>query len=112
MHHFGFLRRLVGLAGGAVIPILAASAQPATNRFLFDEYLLVPLRVHFLSAQDSPAIHTTLTDKDFIRILGKINRVWSQAGLHFYVDSLVQEEAEHQQDYAQHGWQGDRVGLL
>jgi hypothetical protein len=109
MQYFGFLRRLVACA---MLAMLATNAKAETNRFSFDEYLLVPLRVHLLLAKESPAIHTTLTEKDITRILGKMNGVWSQAGFHFYLESLVHEEAEHQQDYAEHGKLGERMGLL
>jgi len=70
------------------------------------------MRVHLLSAQYSPAIQTTLTEKDITRILKKVNQVWSQAGLHFYLESLVREEAAHQELGAQLGEQADRLWLL
>src|SRR6266566_3864200 len=70
-----------------------------TNRpvFTFDEYLLAPLRIHLLSATNAPAIRTTLTESDIARILKKINAVWSQAGICFWLESLVREEAAHQE---------------
>jgi hypothetical protein len=73
-----------------------AGGETQTNRFSFNDYLLVPIRVHLLMAKDSPAIQTTLTESDITRILGKMNRVWAQAGLHFYLESLVSEEANVQ----------------
>ncbi len=87
----GFLPQWLALTGSAVICLLAARGQAATNEF--NDYLLVPLRVHLLSAKDSSAVHTTLTEKDVARILGKMNGVWARAGLHFYFESLVREEA-------------------
>jgi len=70
-----------------------------TNRpvFAFDEYLLAPLRIHLLSATNAPAVQTTLTESDMARILKKINAVWSQAGICFWLESLVREEAVHQE---------------
>ena len=70
-----------------------------TNRpvFAFDEYLLAPLRIHLLSATNAPAIQTTLTESDIARILKKINGIWSQAGICFWLESLVREEAAHQE---------------
>jgi len=68
-----------------------ACAQSPTNQFHFSDYLLVPLKVHFLLATNAPAIQTTLTETDFDRILGKMNRVWSQAGLHFFIQSIQHE---------------------
>jgi hypothetical protein len=59
--------------------------------------------VHLLSAKDSPAIQTTLTEADIARILGKVNGVWAQAGVRFYLESSVREEAIHQDSYAEGG---------
>ncbi len=77
----------------------ASSAESTTNGFKFDDFLLVPLRFHLLSAKDAPQLATTLTEKDITRILGKMNGVWAQAGVHFYRESLVTEEAEKQELY-------------
>ena len=70
-----------------------------TNRpvFAFDEYLIAPLRIHLLSATNAPAIQTTLTETDMARILKKINGIWSQAGICFWLESIVREEAAHQE---------------
>src|SRR6266571_7054947 len=87
------LAKLIALAGIGLILVQPAFGQGSTNRFSFEDYLLAPVRVHLLSAKDSPAIQTTLTETDITRILGKLNGVWAQAGLHFYLESLVREEA-------------------
>ena len=51
------------------------------------------MRVHLLSSADTPALQTTLTEQDIARILGKMNRVWSQAGIQFRIESFVHEAA-------------------
>lgn len=79
------------LALALILPAVTR-AQALTNAFSFDEFLLVPVRVHLLAAKDSPAIQTTLTETDIARIWKKVNGVWAQAGLHFYIESLVREE--------------------
>ena len=112
MPRLRFLLGLVLLAASGLIFIPSAPGQTATNRFSFDDYLMSPVRVHLLLAKDSPAIQTTLTENDIARILKKVNGVWSQAGLHFYLESLVREEAIHQEIYAQPGQQADRLALL
>ena len=81
----------VAVAGSGLILIQAARGATETNRFSFNDYLLVPIRVHLLMG--SPAVETTLTNGDITRILGKINRVWAQAGVHFHLESLVREPA-------------------
>ena len=86
----------------AAIMLMTGRAFPQTSaRGLgFEDYLLVPLRVHLLSAPAAPEIGTTLTKEDVARILEKINRVWSQAGVHFFLESLAEEEAANQHVYA------------
>ncbi len=68
-------------------------AQTSTNGFGFDDFLIVPLRIHLLTAADGSPLKTSFTSSDFDRILPKMNRVWSQAGVHFYIESVVKEEA-------------------
>jgi hypothetical protein len=90
----------------------SAHAQPFTNQFRFEDYLLAPLRVHLLKAKDFPRVQTTLTGTDINRILGKLNGVWAQAGLQFYVESLVTEEANEPEIHAESAIQANRSALL
>jgi hypothetical protein len=69
-----------------------ASAQTPAESFKFDDYLIAPLRVHLLRSSTTPALCTTLAQADIDRIMGKVNRVWSQAGIGFFVESMVSEE--------------------
>src|ERR1051325_8824848 len=85
--------RMIALAGASLIFAHYLFGQELTNQFSSDDFLVVPVRIHFLSAKDSPSIQTTLLKRDITRILRKINGVWAQAGLHFYLESLVREEA-------------------
>ena len=71
------------LAGIGMPPVCVSAADPGVPRFIFDDWLLAPVRVHLLSASNAPAIHTTLTGADVQRILKKLNGVWSQAGITF-----------------------------
>ncbi len=112
MHCPGFFLSLVALAGSGLIFVQLACGQVSTNAFSFNDYLLAPVRVHLLSAKDSPAIQTTLTEKDITRILRKMNGVWAQAGLHFYLESLVREEANVPEVSAQPGEPSSRRWLL
>ncbi len=72
---------------------LLKPAPPKAAAFDFDDLLIVPLRIHLLASQDTPALHTTLTEQDLARILPKMNRVWAQAGIQFRVESIVRESA-------------------
>ena len=61
--------------------------------FGFQDFLLVPVRVHLLSSADTPTLQTTLTGGDVDRIFQKANRVWAPAGIQFFVESLHSEPA-------------------
>ena len=67
----------------------------------FADFLLIPLRVHLLTAADAPNVATTLSDKDIDRILLKIIAVWAQAGIHFWLESRVREEATNSAGFAE-----------
>jgi hypothetical protein len=112
MHRTGFPLKLAALSGGGFILVQSAGGQVSTNQFSFNDYLLAPVRIHLLQAKESPAIQTTLTEKDIPRILGKMNDIWAQAGLHFFVESLVREDANVQEASAQAGEPASRRWLL
>jgi len=80
---------------------LSTFAQLPKSEFGFDDFLIAGLRIHLLSAKNTPGIETTLTEEDLARIISKVNGVWAQAGLHFYVESIVREEAVSQETYAE-----------
>lgn len=92
--------------------VFGARAQESTNGFAFGDFLLAPLRVHLLTATNEPAIHTTLTSNDVTRILGKVNRVWAQAGITFYLESLRVEPAANATNYLENGKEDERATLL
>ena len=84
--------------GDGFIPsqeVLAEGTSGSPSRHLtnFSSFLLLPLRVHLLHATNAPAVHTTLQPTDVERILRKVNLVWSAAGVHFYPESVVAEDA-------------------
>lgn len=72
---------------------LLKPAPPKSAEFQFEDWLIVPLRIHLLASRDTPALHTTLTEQDLARILPKMNRVWAQAGIQFRIESIVRESA-------------------
>lgn len=61
--------------------------------FTFEDWLVVPVRIHLLTSSNAAAFNTTLTDGDVARVLKKMNDIWSQAGISFWIESLVREEA-------------------
>ena len=79
---------VAALSHGASDPAPDVTAPPPA-----EEFILVPLRVHVLTSPDVPEIDCKLTDADVERIVTKMNRVWSVAGIYFGVESVVREPA-------------------
>jgi hypothetical protein len=87
--------RLVFILLTVALARLAAAADGAADVTApppADQFIIVPLRVHVLTG-DVPEVDCKLADADVHRILGKINRVWSVAGVHFGLESIVREHA-------------------
>lgn len=84
-----------------LIPALLAPARAGrsstdiTESPSAEQFLIVPLRVHVLTS-DLPEINCKLTDADVERIVGKVNRVWNVAGIHFGLERIVREPAAKQ----------------
>jgi matrixin len=71
-----------------------------------EQFVIVPLRVHVLSG-DAEEVDCKLSDADVERILGKVNRVWSVAGVYFGLESIVREPAARVGEFKE---ERDRVG--
>lgn len=59
----------------------------------FEEFLIVPLRVHLLQSDEVDDLNCQLSDEDVKRVLGKVNRIWHVAGIHFGLESVRREAA-------------------
>ncbi|HZK81917.1 MAG TPA: hypothetical protein VFC46_12640, partial [Humisphaera sp.] len=69
----------------------------------YSDFLIIPLRIHILSATDLPEVDCKLTDADIDRILGKMNGIWHNAGIHFGLESIVHEKAAQQAEFQELG---------
>lgn len=69
------------------------AVHEATKTFGFDDYRIVPVRVHLLRCKEEDALHCRLEEKDVRRVFEKINRIWNRAGLAPLVESIVSEDA-------------------
>lgn len=56
--------------------------------------ITLPVRVHLMQSGTLPDMHTTLTEENVRRIFGKVNRVWSQAGIQFEIEKIVTTDAQ------------------
>lgn len=80
---------IIGLAPGwlrADEPSPDVTEPPAA-----EEFLILPLRVHLFQSDDLPEAHCRLTDADVARIVGKVNRIWHHAGIHWALDQILRE---------------------
>ena len=58
----------------------------------YEDYRIVPVRVHLLRDSETHAAVTHLTEKDITRIFAKANGIWHAAGVHLWVESIVTEK--------------------
>lgn len=82
-----FLLALLGSNPG-IQAVEASDDWPSESS---ESFLVVPLRVHVLSSEEWPEADCHLSDADVERILGKVNSVWHQAGIHFGLESIRRE---------------------
>jgi hypothetical protein len=64
-----------------------------------DAVLILPLRVHILSSRDLELADCKLRDADVTRIVGKLNEIWSKAGVYFGLEAIVREPAVQTQRF-------------
>ncbi len=80
----------------------------------FEEFVVVPLRVHVLTSDDLPEVACALKDEDILRVVAKVNGIWHAAGVHWALDPIVREPAARQDRFreAKEKGQGDGLGRL
>ena len=80
-----------------IVPPLAACGDDAprdvTTPPPYDEFYVIPLRVHVLTSKELPDVDCRLADADVARVLGKVNGIWHNAGIHWGLESLRREPA-------------------
>ena len=93
------MRRAIELAIiAAVVAVGSLSAgkigwqdSPAPT-FTTEEFYIVPVRVHLMRLNDRVGVGTKLKKEDVERIFRKANGVWHAAGIHLWVESVVEEK--------------------
>ena len=92
-------------------PVPVPVSPDVTEVPLAADFLVVPLRVHILSATDLPSVQCGLTDDDIARIVGKVNGIWHKAGVHWALGPIVREAAADQDKFRAEQGEGKRVAL-
>jgi hypothetical protein len=77
----------------AAVLALVSTAGVADGTRPAEEFRIVPVRVHLLRSEVAPAVNTKLQAADVARIFRKANNVWQPAGIHFWVETVVDEKA-------------------
>ena len=67
---------------------LAREPAPALDEL---RLLTVPVRVHLVHSTTERELNTTLSKADVRRIFGRVERIWSQAGIRFEIESISDE---------------------
>jgi hypothetical protein len=57
--------------------------------------LTIPVRIHLIQCETETALNTTLTEEDVKRVLGKVNKIWAQAGIKIEVESICKTKAAY-----------------
>ena len=84
------------IAGMMLATVLGFTGDDPAKAPDLSEFLVIPLRIHVLTASDLPEVDCKLTDSDIERIIAKVNRVWRPAGVYWGVESIVREAAAKQ----------------
>lgn len=69
------------------------AVHEATRPYAFDDFRIVPVKVHRLRCPDVDALHCRMKDDDVRRVFGKVNRIWNRAGIALAIDAIVEEDA-------------------
>ncbi len=81
----------------ALVLVLALTgpgrAADVTKVPAFDQFLVVPLRIHVVVSPEFPMTNTRISDAEVARSVPAINAIWSKAGILFGLDSIVREPA-------------------
>ncbi|WP_406696138.1 Matrixin [Singulisphaera sp. Ch08] len=89
-------RTFLSISGLLACSLCQGGEEPApdvTEPPVYDSFLVIPLRIHVLTASDLPEIDCRLKDDDLARILRKVNGIWNKAGIHWGLESIVREPA-------------------
>jgi hypothetical protein len=69
------------------------AVHEATKTFAFEDFRIVPVRIHLLRSRTAQGLDCRLKEEDARRILAKVNRIWNRAGIAIAAEAVVEEEA-------------------
>lgn len=86
-------RILIGLALMMPFFLLAQEVTTPVPTEPKTHIITLPVRIHLMQSGSIPDMHSTLVEADIRRIMGKVNRVWAQAGIQFEIESILPVDA-------------------
>lgn len=83
---------LAGIAAGPVLALLPAAVR-ADDVEGADSFRFIPVRFHLLHSRAAKELDTRLTQAEVRRTLNRVNEIWRPAGIQFWAESILTEEA-------------------
>jgi hypothetical protein len=77
----------------ATLAATVAGAADVVKVPAFDEFIVVPLRVHVLTSKGLGLANCTIKDAEVAKAAAGINAIWAKAGVSFGLESIVREPA-------------------
>ncbi len=74
-------------------PARAATTADVSKVPPYDDFIVVPFRIHVLQSKTLEAANCTITYVAVSEAAATINAIWSKAGIHFGLESIIREEA-------------------
>jgi hypothetical protein len=83
---------IFGLTPPTVLP-------PEVKVPAYDQFVIVPLRVHVLTAPTLELVNCTFSDAEIGKVTGNLNAIWHKTGVHVGLESIVREPADQQERF-------------
>ena len=80
----------------AMVVLSVGCRGEISSKCTYEEFFLVPVRVHLIQSRNIPQLSTNLRSEDVILLMETVNDIYAQAGVHFYLESIWQEPAVSQ----------------
>ena len=90
------MRMAVGTTAIAMAILAAAPGATAADVSkvpAYDDFIVVPLRIHVLGSKTLKLADCTIEDAAVSKAAVAINAIWSKAGIHFGLESIIRGEA-------------------
>ena len=72
---------------------LVAAAADVSKVPPYDDFIVVPFRIHVLQSKTLESANCAITYVAVSEAAAGINAIWSKAGIHFGLESIIREEA-------------------